>query len=133
MKTTRNFLVAVMGTFALCSCATLITGSEATVTIDGDVKEPVDITTTYQTYKFVTLPHDVKVKRKHLKGQRINITSDSHQYKDIVLDKQVNPWTFGNVLLGGIIGWSIDLITNGVSKPAQKVYYVQPLQKESEE
>jgi len=37
-----------------------------------------------------------------------------------------NGWAFGNILLGGIIGWSVDLITNSVSKPAQDEYMIEP-------
>jgi hypothetical protein len=42
------------------------------------------------------------------------------------LSKTVNGWAFGNILLGGIIGWGVDLGTNCVVKPAQTVFDVQP-------
>jgi hypothetical protein len=72
----------------------------------------------------------VKVKRKKLDGQRIQITSPNYDYKDIVLKKTVNGWTFGNILLGGLIGWGVDLGTNAVSKPQQDTFHVSPTPKE---
>ena len=43
-------------------------------------------------------------------------------YKDIVLEKKINAVTFGNILLGGIPGWLVDLATNCVSMPQKKHY-----------
>ncbi|MCR4603820.1 MAG: hypothetical protein K5683_09875 [Prevotella sp.] len=85
--------------------------------IDGSTTEPVTITTEKDIYRDVTLPYMVSVKRHKLDGQRISIKSQSKRYKDIVLEKTINEWAFGNILLGGIIGWGVDLITNCVCKP----------------
>ena len=54
----------------------------------------------------------MKVKRHQLEGQRIKIESENYKFDDIVLQKAVNSWTFGNILIGGVIGWSVDLMTN---------------------
>lgn len=40
------------------------------------------------------------------------------------LIKSTNGWAFGNILIGGLIGWGIDLGTNCVSKPAQTHFYI---------
>lgn len=88
------------------------------------VREPVTITTTKQTYPNVTLPYVVKVNRHKIDGQRIYVQSETTRYKDIVLEKATNGWAFGNILIGGLIGWGIDLGTNAVSKPAQKHFYI---------
>jgi hypothetical protein len=114
---------AVMPMF-LSSCATIVSGGSPTITIDGNLSEPVTITTTKQTYPNVTLPYVVKVNRHKLDGQRIYIQSETTRYKDIVLEKSTNGWAFGNILLGGLIGWGIDLGTNCVSKPAQTHFYI---------
>ena len=41
--------------------------------IDGDVDEPVTITTSFQTYEDVELPQVVKISRKAIDGQRRQI------------------------------------------------------------
>ena len=68
----------------------------------------------------------VKVKRHQLYGQRIKIEAENYKFDDIVLQKAVYSWTFGNILIGGIIGWSVDLMTNAVSKPKQDEFNITP-------
>lgn len=114
----------------LSSCATIVAGGNPSITINGDVSEKVTITTEKETYPNVNLPAVVKVNRHHIDGQRIQITSDNYKFNDIVLEKAVNEWTFGNIILGGLIGWGVDLGTNCVSKPAQKNFTIQPLPKQ---
>ena len=117
-------IVAAVMPLLLSSCATIVSGGSPTITIDGNVREPVTITTTKQTYPNVTLPYVVKVNRHKIDGQRIYVQSETTRYKDIVLEKATNGWAFGNILIGGLIGWGIDLGTNAVSKPAQKHFYI---------
>lgn len=117
-------IVAAVIPLLLSSCATIVSGGSPKITIDGNVREPVTITTTKQTYPNVTLPYVVKVNRHKIDGQRIYVQSETTRYKDIVLEKTTNGWAFGNILIGGFIGWGIDLGTNAVSKPAQKHFYI---------
>lgn len=107
------------------SCATIVAGGKPKITIDGDTKDPVTIITEIQTYPDVLLPYTVQVNRHHIDGQRIQIKSENTEYRDVVLDKTINSWTFGNIILGGLIGWSVDLITNCVSKPSKANYYIE--------
>lgn len=109
------------------SCATIVSGGSPIITIDGNTAEPVTITTKKQVYSNVTLPYKVKVRRHKIDGQRIQIQSATKRYNDIVLSKNVNGWTYGNILLGGIFGWWIDLGTSCISKPSQTYFYIQPL------
>ena len=107
------------------SCATIISGTTATVQIDGKFTEPMTITTSFQTYEEVVLPAEVKIKRQHLDGQRIKISSPNYTYEDIILNRKTNGWAFGNILIGGLIGLGVDLGTNAVSKPGQDTYYIK--------
>ncbi|MBQ4445623.1 MAG: hypothetical protein II910_05165 [Prevotella sp.] len=136
MKKT-NFLkaafVMVLPAMMLTSCATILTGGSPTIAIDGDVKEPVTIITEKQTYANVQLPCSVQVNRHHLEGQRIKIQSENFDFKDIVLEKTINGVTFANIILGGIIGWGVDMITNCVSNPQSKNYFVEGKKKEKQE
>ena len=124
--------ILVCGSMMLTSCATIITGTNAKVSIDGNIDEPVTIVTSYQTYTDQKLPVVVKVKRKKMDGQRIQITSDNYNFRDILLRKSVNSWAFGNILLGGLVGWGVDLITNSVSTPAQDNFYIEGTPKNKE-
>ena len=127
----KYFMNLALGTFIvpvlLSSCATIISGSSPKITLDGNLGEPVTITTEKQVYRNVTLPYVVRVNRHHINGQRIHIQSEEQQYPDVVLRKAHNPWFWGNLiwLTGAPIGWAVDLATNCVSKPSQNRYYVQ--------
>ena len=120
---TAVIVVFVMTLFS--SCATIISGTTATVQIDGKFTEPMTITTSFQTYEEVVLPAEVKIKRQHLDGQRIKISSPNYTYEDIILNRKTNGWAFGNILIGGLIGLGVDLGTNAVSKPGQDTYYIK--------
>lgn len=124
------FATFVVGTLYLFnSCATIVTGTKPKVTINSDTNEPVTIRTSYKTYEDVMLPIQVQVKRKHLSGQHISISSENYTYQDIMLDKKTNGWVWGNLALGGFIGWFIDLGTNAVSEPRTKEYKVHGVPK----
>ena len=133
VKTCSVAATVVMATLLLTSCATIVAGGAPKIIINGDVPEPVTIETEEAAYIDVTLPFMVKVKRHHIDGQRIKITSENYQYNDIMLRKTLNDWTLGNILIGGLIGWGIDLGTNCVSKPAQTEFTITPLPKKNEE
>lgn len=120
----KTIIIAAIMPLLLSSCASIVSGGSPKITIDGNVREPVTITTAKRTYANVTLPYVVKVNRHRLDGQRIYVQSETTRYKDIILEKATNGWAFGNILIGGLIGWFIDLGTNSVSIPAQKHFYV---------
>ena len=132
-KTMMTAVMAACMATLFSSCATIVSGTAATVQIDGTFTEPMKIVTTYQTYEDVVLPAEVKVDRKHLGGQHIKITSPNYTYEDIILNRKVNGWAFGNILIGGLIGWGIDLGTNCVSKPAQTEFTITPKPKVQKE
>ena len=112
--------MSCIATMSLTSCATILSGSANKIYIDGDVDEPVTIVTEKQTYENVELPAMVKINRHGIDGQRVKIKSENYEYKDIVIEKKINAVTFGNILLGGIPGWLVDLATNCVSMPQKK-------------
>ena len=129
MKKTIRTIMDILVVCSMTSCATLFDGGSPKVTVASNsipANTPVTITTENYVYRDVTLPCRVKVKRHKIDGQRIQIQSATKRYNDVVLSKSVNGWAFGNILLGGIIGWGVDLGTNCVSKPSQTYFYIQP-------
>lgn len=107
------------------SCATIVSGRKAKVTIQGhNAYEPVSIRTDAKFYNNVYLPITVKVKRK-AKPSTIRITSDSYNYSDIVVGKKINSAFWWNIMLGGFIGMGVDAGTGAMYKPGQKVYTAQ--------
>ena len=132
-KSIKIAAVAVFIVSSFSSCATIVAGGNPTITIDGEVKEPVTIITEKATYSDVELPYQVIVNRHHIDGQRVKVKSENFHFRDIVLEKATNSWAFGNILLGGIIGLGVDLITNCVSKPSKANYFIEGKAKEKNE
>lgn len=127
MRKVFVFISMVAMATLLSSCATIVSGGDPSITINSSsVFEPVTITTEKQTYPNINLPAVVQVKRKKLDDQRIRIESENYKFQDIVLKKAINGWAFGNILIGGLIGWGVDLMTNCVSKPSQDEYMIEP-------
>ena len=124
-KIFKNAVLAAILILSLSSCATIVAGGSPKITIDGDTKDPVTIITEKQTYPNVQLPYTVQVNRHHIDGQRIQIQSENGSYRDVVLEKKVNSWTWGNILIGGLVGWTVDLITNCVAKPSKPNYFIE--------
>ena len=121
----KNTAIAVIVVTTMSSCATIVAGGSPRITIDGDTRNPVTIITEKQTYPNVQLPYTVQVNRHHIDGQRIQIQSENASYRDVVLEKKVNNWTFGNILIGGLIGFGVDLISNCVAKPSKPNYFIE--------
>jgi len=124
-KIMKNTAIAVIVVTTMSSCATIVAGGSPRITIDGDTRNPVTIITEKQTYPNVQLPYTVQVNRHHIDGQRIQIQSENASYRDVVLEKKVNNWTFGNILIGGLIGFGVDLISNCVAKPSKPNYFIE--------
>lgn len=120
----KNLILICIAVFSLSSCATIFSSGNPLIYIEGDVSEPVTITTEKMTYNDVMLPAVVEVNRHKLQGQRIKVSSDNYNYTDVVLEKTVNGVTFANFFLGGIIGLTIDALTNNIVMPAQTYFNV---------
>ena len=117
MKTKTTILSClVAAAYMLSSCATIASGGDPRITINGSlVDEPVTITTEKKTYTNVSLPTTVQVKRKKLEGQKIKIESENYTFQDIELHRSNNGWIIGNILLGGVAGMGIDLLQSSPS------------------
>ncbi len=127
MKTSSfgSFIAMLAIAVFATSCATIVSGRKAKVTIQGhNAYEPVSIRTDAKFYNNVYLPITVKVKRK-AKPSTIRITSDSYNYSDIVVGKKINSAFWWNIMLGGFIGMGVDAGTGAMYKPGQKVYTAQ--------
>ena len=119
-------LFAVLLVICFSSCATMVSGIKADIFIDGDVDEPVTINSSAGEYKDVTLPTIVEVKRRHLDGQHIQISSEHHSFDDIVLERSFNGWALVTALAYGV-SFFIDLMTNAVSLPKYDQFFITPI------
>ena len=118
-------IVLLLITVLYSSCATIISGTSAKIQIDGDVDEPVNIVTSKNVYRDMSLPTTVEVKRRSLDGQHIQISSENYAFSDIILRKSVNPWSILSASFYGV-PLIVDLMTNAASKPAKDNFFITP-------
>lgn len=92
---------------SVCSgCATIMNGSTVPVTIStapNDARAKVN-GQVYSTPATVAIP----------RGQgdfSIHIEKDGYESQDVPLKEKIGGWVWGNVILGGLIGLGVDLIT----------------------
>ena len=106
----------------LTSCATIISGTQATIILDGDVQEPLTVTTPTDTLDSLSLPATISLLRRDL-NKPITLTSSSYDYADIIPGRKTNPWVAANFFNGGV-GLLADIITDALYQPVQGRYTV---------
>jgi hypothetical protein len=90
----------------LVSCASIITGSSDDVTVNSSPQGALFTTNTAHsgtTPTKITIPDDVEL--------QVHYSLAGYQDADASLDARMSAWLFGNILIGGLIGIAIDLIT----------------------
>lgn len=109
----------------LTSCASIISGTKANVTVSTSNGEPARASVDGENY-YINGPTTVKVKRGFKKS---TITAENEtSHGSVEVEKGFNPVAIGNILLGGIPGIAVDAATGAMTKPTQSSYviYMQP-------
>ena len=120
----KPYLFCLASVVLFSSCATIVTGSQAELTIDGNVDGPVTIQTSSETYRQVSLPRSIQVPRRTLKDS-ITLTVDSAESVSWVPGERLNNWFWGNLLGPGLVGMLIDGITMNAERPRFDTFFVQ--------
>ena len=102
---------------ALTGCASIIEGTSQDVTVDtpGVDAAQCELTSERIGRQNVTTPGTVSLKRsKH----DVDVICRKACYHDAraTIDSGLEPWTLGNILLGGIIGLGVDAGTGALNK-----------------
>lgn len=117
----RLLIIGCLLSFA--SCASIISGSKARITIDNDqpVDTPVLMTVDGKQYSDIYLPAKVRIKRGFKQSK---ITAEAQGYTDgeVAVNKKFNATTLANIVWGGIPGMAIDAATGAMMKPEQNTY-----------
>lgn len=107
-----------MAMLLLTSCATIISGSKAGVTVRNDnVTTAVTLSYDNKVEEHVFLPHTIKVKRGY-KPTMITAKAEGYEEGSVLLPKKFNSTTLLN-LIGLYPGILIDAATGSIMKPDQ--------------
>lgn len=115
-------LFAIIAILPLCtSCATILSGTTAKVTVSTSTGETARAQVDGETY-YINGPTTVKVNRG-FSNSTITAEND-HSRGEVEVEKGFNPTSLGNILLGGVPGYVVDLATGAVTKPTQSSYVI---------
>ena|SRR3990167_3288302 len=120
MKINFVFSILILGFIIYTGCATIVASGPDSVpvsTTPGGAKVYLDGNLVGQT------PTVVSINRK---GEGIiRLELDGYEPVTIDRDKVLNGWFLGNIILGGLIGITIDLVTSNQGKYSEEPVYAQ--------
>jgi hypothetical protein len=112
--------VALLGT-ALSGCASIIKGSSEDIAVSTPPAPGAACTLSSPRGTWnVTTPAKVHVMRS-MKDMNIVCNKDGYQSASTMIPSGVEPWTFGNLLIGGLLGVGIDAYSGAMGKYPDKV------------
>mgnify|MGYP001605983030 CR=1 FL=1 len=95
----------------LCSCATIISGKSQNISINTTPDEAtITINGISQTSPCVF------VLDRSVAAYYVKIEKQGYKPVTITLTRGLNGWIFGNLLVGGIIGFAVDCVTGSVNE-----------------
>jgi len=127
MKMIRKCVPTLVGLAVACACgcASIVSGRNATVEIESKPSN-ADVVVRDKHGKEVVATHtpaSVQLKRKDKflmpASYTATIEKPGYEPENVPIHSTVNPWIFGNVLFGGIIGLAIDNTTGAAWQPKQ--------------
>lgn len=139
MFKTRILLGLVgLAMLALAGCATLVGGGPTQEINISSAPEGAKIWTGKLKGKKVielvdtglTTPSNITIRRT---GVVVVLKKEGYKDTNVVLTRNVNGWFFGNIIIGGLLGSSIDLSTGASQKFDPSNFFVDMIAESSEE
>lgn len=114
------FFIAILFIPLLTSCASIVKGGPQSVTFNS---EPTGATVIVNGRTMGATPLTVSLERK---GGDQSITFEKDGYKPITipLTTGVNPWFFGNIIFGGLVGSTTDALSGAIHEYSPNFYHV---------
>ncbi|MGC4129404.1 MAG: PEGA domain-containing protein [Bergeyella sp.] len=125
MKKSMNYVLILITSLSMTSCATILTGSKDSITFNS---QPEGAKVVFQGTEKCVTPCTTEIQRS-LGKRSVEIKKEGYETKELKLEKTFNPVTLVNILLGGVIGIGIDLGTGSFLKYDPKVYNAELTEK----
>lgn len=106
----KILLIAILSSFLLSGCSTIMNGTSHSLTVNSSVQHAkVYVNEIYkgETPISLDLPTDEKT-------YTIKIEADGYIPYIEVLQRKASGWVWGNIFLGGLIGLGVDMATGGL-------------------
>ena len=118
MKKILSTAVMAMVILSTSSCATIFTGTKDPISFNS---KPEGAKVVFKGVEKCVTPCTIEVSRS-LGKQMITIKKEGFANEEFKLEKKFNAVTLLNLLVGGIIGFGVDLATGSFTKYDQNAY-----------
>lgn len=122
MKKSLLLIAAISAIILLHSCATILSGTKAEVTVTCPQASWANLTVDGESHKNMVFPAKVKVKRG-FKPSIIEAENPDWE-GSVTVEKKFNAVSLGNILLGGIPGFIVDAADGAMMKPEKSEYTI---------
>jgi RNase P/RNase MRP subunit p29 len=119
MNLKRLALVIVIVSLFQHGCASIISGTTQEMTFQSN---PEDVVVTISGKVVGKTPTTVQLDKKS--GQSVVFSKDGYKPITMQLESGMDPWFWGNIVLGGVIGSTTDGISGAVHKYSPNQYFV---------
>ena len=112
-----KYLIILLGSLLMTSCASIFCGSKAQVTFDSDISEKATLTIDGRKHTNVTFPYTTKIRRgfdETIKRRKPPTTGQNRSSST----RAFNAVSVINLL--DVLGWGIDAATGAITKPEFK-------------
>jgi len=119
MKKSIILLVSLLFAISLSSCASIIDGTTQEVSFNS---EPQDVEVTIDGKVIGKTPVAIQLDKKS--GRTVVFSLEGYKPQTRSLETTVNPWFFGNIITGGLIGSSTDATSGAMYEYSPGQYYI---------
>lgn len=129
MKKQMLLLGGALAATVLSGCASIVSESEYDVIIDSNAPA-AKVTVRNAENGFVVsegkIPHVVRLKTADdffdANSYQCEVVSEDEKKQIRIISTKIDPWFFGNIFLGGLIGMAIDGVTGAYLKFDENLY-----------
>lgn len=114
-----SLFVLALGALSSAGCATIVSGSKQNIRFES-VPQGAQVSVAGQ---MGTTPTDMKLPRKT--NHDAEVSYPGYLPAKVQLVRTTNPWVLGNVLIGGLVGLLVDLVSGAFYKLEPERVYVQ--------
>jgi len=109
-------------------CATLMSGKTQNITFDS---EPKGATVSINDVAMGKTPLTLKLNKKD--NLAFKFEKEGYKTYKKQMETRIDPWAWGNIILGGLIGFGIDYMTGALYEYESNRYFTTLLPRESED
>lgn len=118
----KRILIILLVALSMSSCATIFSGSKASVTLDSEVEGSATVVVEGRRYRNVEFPCKVKISRG-FNETAVRVTVDGYASEVVVIKKEFNPIALLN--LAEPFGWILDVAAGAVTRPKYDYYWLE--------